>query len=320
MLFATVKRCSAAPSPRASHDGRWLVVPELPTGYVSFSMILAIISAALYGAAMIFTKVGLRHMDAAAGALVSIPSTTVLYWLLAVFLLDLQGWIITAVAIFALVGLFYPFVVTLLVFESNRRMGPTVAGSVSSTTPLFATCGALVILGESVTATVVAGTATIVAGVMALSLTERDVPRRWPRWVVVLPLTAAAIRGLAQAATKAGLGLWANPFFAGLIGYTVSSAAVLGAKQALSRGRPLVFHRHGIPWFMMAGTSNGLALLAMYFALDTGRVAIVSPIVATYPLFTLILSALFLREEVINPRVVAGVVLTIAGVGILVTA
>ena len=43
-----------------------------------------------------------------------------------------------------------------------------------------------------------------------------------------------------------------------------------------------------------------------------------SPIVATYPLFTLVLSALFLREEVITSRIVFGVTLTVSGVGVLV--
>ena len=292
-------------------------MPGNREGDVSISVVLALLAAACFGAAMVFTKLGLRHMDAAAGALVSIPSTAVLYWLLAAFLLDPEGWITAAVVIFAIVGLFFPAAVTLLVFESNRRMGPTVASSVSSTAPLFATFGAIVLLGESITLPVVAGTAAIVCGVMVLSREEGDGPRRWPRWVLGLPLLAAGIRGLAQAATKAGLALWANPFAAGLIGYTVSSATVLAANHALTRGRPLAFHRRGVPWFVMAGASNGVAVLAMYHALSAGKVTIVSPIVATYPLFTLVLSALFLREEVISVRMVFGVVLAVAGVGIL---
>ena len=286
-------------------------------GEVSVSVVLALFAAALFGVAMVFTKVGLRHMDAAAGALVSIPSTAVLYWLLAFFLLDLEGWIVVAVVIFAVVGLFFPAAVTLLVFESNRRMGPTVASSVSSTAPLFAAFGAIAFLGEALTLPVLVGTGAIVAGVMVLSKERSGGPRRWPRWVLVLPLLAAGIRGLAQAATKAGLAAWPNPFAAGLIGYTVSSATVLAANHALARREPLGFRRRGIPWFVMAGVSNGLAVLAMYHALSAGKVTVVSPLVATYPLFTLVLSALCLREEGISVRMVFGVVLTVAGVGIL---
>jgi len=46
-------------------------------------------------------------------------------------------------------------------------------------------------------------------------------------------------------------------------------------------------------------------------------VSVVSPLVATYPLFTLALSAMFLREERFGPRVLLGVALTVAGVVVL---
>ena len=257
-------------------------------------------------------------MDAASGALVSIPSTAVLYWVLAAFLLDAEDAALAAVAIFALVGLFFPVAVTLLIFESNRRMGPTVASSVSSTAPVFATLGAVSFLGEALTLPVAAGTVAIVAGITVLSREKGDGPRRWPRWVLVLPLLAAGIRGLAQAVTKAGLALWANPFAAGLVGYTVSSAAVFAANRALARGSAPAIRRGGVPWFVMAGACNGLAVLVMYHALNIGAVSVVSPIVATYPLFTLVFSAVFLREEIIDARVLIGVALTVTGVVVLV--
>jgi len=50
-------------------------------------------------------------------------------------------------------------------------------------------------------------------------------------------------------------------------------------------------------WFMSVGACNGAGILAMYAALARGQVSVVSPLVATYPLFTLALSAVFLREE-----------------------
>ena len=43
----------------------------------------------------------------------------------------------------------------------------------------------------------------------------------------------------------------------------------------------------------------------------------VSPIVATYPLFTLALSMLVLRQDRVTPRLAAGAVLTVAGVAVL---
>jgi drug/metabolite transporter (DMT)-like permease len=65
------------------------------------------------------------------------------------------------------------------------------------------------------------------------------------------------------------------------------------------------------------GVCNGLAVLLMYAALARGPVAIVSPLVATYPLVTVAASALA-RHAVGNQlRVTAGAALTVVGVALL---
>ena len=129
---------------------------------------LALLAAALYGTALVTTYYGLRHMEALAGARVSIPSATLLFWLLTPFV-EFSGWHPGALALFALVGLFYPAAVTLLTFVGNRRLGPTVAGTIGSTTPLFAVLGAALFLGEAPGGREFIATATIVLGTMALS-------------------------------------------------------------------------------------------------------------------------------------------------------
>src|SRR5262245_48646874 len=88
---------------------------------------LALLSSAFLGTAVVLANVGLRHIDPARGALVSIPSTTLMFWLLAPFLWRGEGWNTTALAIFAVVGVIFPAVVTLLNFASNRLTGPTIA-------------------------------------------------------------------------------------------------------------------------------------------------------------------------------------------------
>jgi drug/metabolite transporter (DMT)-like permease len=57
----------------------------------------------------------------------------------------------------------------------------------------------------------------------------------------------------------------------------------------------------------------------MYHALQIGRVAIVAPLIALYPLFTMLFSAVFLKSEVLSRRLVLGAVIAIAGVIVLVS-
>jgi len=246
---------------------------------------------------------------------VSIPAATLLFWLLAPFA-DLAGWQLAAIGIFALVGLFFPAAVTLLTFEANRRLGPSVTGAVGSTAPLFAVLGAALFLGEALGVRELSATSLIVLGSVLLSGLQGADTRAQRHGAMWLPWTAAALRALAQVLSKAGLTLWPNPFAAALLGYTVSSLAVWTA----TLGQPVTrkFHRRGAAWFAATGILNGVAVLCLYRALNTGTVILVSPIVATYPLFTLILSAIFLREERMSKTLVGGVALIVTGVIVLV--
>ena len=277
----------------------------------------ALSAAAGFGAAMITTRQGLRYTTPLAGAAIGVPSTTLMFWCLAPLLLDLESFNLPAAGIFALVGLFFPAVVTLLTYTGNQRMGPTITAAVSCTTPMFALSGAILFLGETLTAGNVLGTAVIVLGMLVLTWVDSARPRDWPLWAIALPFAASAIRALAQVLTKAGLALWSSPYAAGLIGYTVSAVVILVAARV---GRaPKVTDRRAALWFVATGFFNGTSLFLLYVALNQGKVSLISPIVATYPLFTLGLSMLLLRHERVTQRVAVGAVLTVAGVIALVS-
>jgi drug/metabolite transporter (DMT)-like permease len=276
---------------------------------------LAVLSATGFGAALVTTHSGLKYMDASSGAKISIPTATLLFWLLSP-VVDLGGWHIAAIGIFALVGLFFPVAVTVLTFEANRRLGPTVTGTIGSAAPLFAVLGAAAFLGESLGVRELLAVAIIALGTAALSSREQAGTSERHRSDLWLPWTSAALRALAQVLSKAGLALWPNPFAAALIGYTVSSAAVWSTALG-GQGKTLAFTRVGVAWFAATGALNGAAVLLMYHALSAGPVYIVSPIVATYPLFTLILSAAVLREERYSRQLLVGVASTVAGVALL---
>ena len=131
------------------------------------------------------------------------------------------------------------------------------------------------------------------------------------------PLSGALIRGVAQAGAKAGLLLWPNPFAATLIGYSVSSATILAA-AGFRRRSGVRRTAASIAWFGVTGVLNGAAVFLMYAALAIAPVALVAPIVATYPLVTAMLSALLLRHEPITVRVLVGAILTVAAIVYLV--
>lgn len=279
--------------------------------------LLALAAAFCFGAALVLTQRGLAYLTPAQGAAVSVPCSALLLWLVAPFRLDLGGFDARGFAVFAAVGLLFPAAVTLLTFEANRRMGPHVAGALGNLAPLFAVAAAVVMLGEAPQPRQLLGLGVIVAGVVLLSLGRGVRSRVWPLWVLALPLAAAAIRGLIQPGTKLGLGYWPSPFAAVLVGYTVSAAVILGSARLRGVPMPAPRNRPGPTWFALVGLGNASAVLLMYAALALGPVALVSPLVAIYPLVTLALSPLLLGRVEIGRRIVIGVAATVGGVILL---
>jgi drug/metabolite transporter (DMT)-like permease len=279
------------------------------------SIACAVLAAALFGTALVTTHIGLRHMDALSGARTSIPVAGVLFWLLAP-IRDLSGWQAEAAVVFAVVGVFFPAAVTLLTFVANQRLGPAMAGTIGGTAPLFAVLGAALFLDEPLGIREAVATGIIVLGCTLLSSSDGTVAAARARGALWLPWTSAVLRAAAQVLSKAGLALWPNPFAAALIGYSVSAAAVWGVPLLSRQRQAYAANRPGVAWFATTGILNGAAVLAMYYALSTGPVYIVSPVVATYPLFTLALGVLVLRLP-LRATLLAGVALTVTGVVVL---
>ena len=94
------------------------------------AVFLGLFSAFAFGAAFVLTQFALRWMLPRLGAAFSVPTSTVLFWCLAPFLIDPAEVDLKAAGLFACVGLLFPAAVTLLNFESNRLMGPNIAGAV----------------------------------------------------------------------------------------------------------------------------------------------------------------------------------------------
>jgi len=273
--------------------------------------VFALASAACLAFALVLARRGLRARPVIAAAATSVPTATALMWLASPVMLDTAGFNWTAVTIFAACGVLFPIGVTLLSFATNRLMGPALAGALANTTPLFALAFAALMLGEIVTLPHAAGALIIILGVALLTLPTQAIRRDWPLWTLVLPLATALIRGIVQPGIKAGLAFWPSPFAASLVGYTVSSLIILTLRATQPRA-PTVWPDRAM--FMLVGIANAAAVMLMYAALAHGPVTQVAPLVATYPIFTIALSALMLRGEMLHPRLLLGVTLTVLGV------
>ena len=278
------------------------------------AIVLAFASAAFLGTGVALTQFGLRTVHPLSGAAISIPSFTLCFILLSPILLRGETIVWYAVPIFAVVGLVFPAAVTLLSFASNRSLGPVVTSTLGNLSPLFSVALAIVILHEPLRLFQFTGIVIAVLGVGIITVTRTPDMRDWRTWALLLPLTAALLRGVIPPVIKIGLEIWPSPIAAGLTGYIFSTITVLLVERVRNGHFIVRAPLSGRLWFAVTGICNGIGTLLLYAAVGAGPITLVAPLIATYPLVTVGLSAIVLTNVRITARLVAGSVLAVSGV------
>ena len=272
----------------------------------------ALISAFLFALTNHLQSIGLRCSDARSGSLVNIAAGAVMYWLLAPFYLESWFWLTGACALFALVGLFRPSLSSAMALSSIQYMGPTLSSALTACAPIFGAVYAILLLGEQLTLGTALGTLAVVAGCAVSAYRRQGVLRDWPLWTLILPLGAAFVRASGHAGTKIGLEEVASPWFAVLVGNTVSLVVMAVAFRV--EGRTFTGDWSCHKWFVAAGIAAGLSLHFLNSALQMGTLVSVVPIVSASPVFTVLLGYLVFRREIITWQTLAAIALVVPGV------
>lgn len=283
------------------------------------AILLSIAAAFLIALGHVLARFGLGTVSPLRGAGVSVPTAALAFLLLSPAFVDWSLWNWSVLPVFAIVGCLFPAAATLMNFESNRQIGPGLTAALSNLTPIFAVLAGLVLLGEVPRLGQALALVVILAGIALLLWKPERLIGTLPAWALAIPLVGGAIRGFTQPIVKLGQLDWPDPYAATMIGYVASTIVILGVKALAERGVEPPPAERGTLWFMAAGLSNGLSVLALYAALARAPVALVAPLVASYPLFAVALSRAFIGTS-IDARGVVGIAVTIGGIALLLAA
>ncbi len=284
-----------------------------------FPVLVSLASAVAFGGSGVAAKRGLAHVDPLAGTLVAVGTCFLAYLLLAPFWMRAEDWFTAGFWVFALMGIIQPSLSMYLANEAYSRAGATITSTFAATAPLFAAALAIIFLGERLTLAIAAGTLLTVAGIVALSWAPRGSHRqRLVAAALAFATATAAIRGFNHFIGKIGMELLPNAFMAAFCSFAVS-LTILAAAYRWRRGRwPGRLPAAGIRYFGITGLCIASGIGLLFAALLVGQVVVVSPVVGTYPVFTLLASAA-LGDERITGKVLAGVGLVVIGVGFVST-
>lgn len=290
---------------------------DLKTDLMTAAILFAFASATFLGAGVVTAQLGLRTVEPLSGAAISVPCFTLLFLLLSPLILQGEPVVWRGLPIFAAIGLIFPATLTFLTFASNRALGPVITSTLGNLAPLFAVALAVVLLHEPMRSHQLIGLVVAVIGAVIITVTRPRDLGHWRSFALLLPLGSALIRGVVPPVVKLGLEIWPSPLWACLIGYVMSSLVVLTVQRIRKGSFVVDAPRSGRLWFALTGISNGLSALTLFAAVRNGPITLVAPLIAIYPLVTVILSAIMLKHIRITARIVAGTVLTVAGVALV---
>ena len=279
----------------------------------------ALANAFLFAFHNMLTKKGLRYSNPATAVISSLVINIVFLWGVSFIVAPLSSLSSGAILIFVLVGLFQPGLTRLLTYKGIDTLGVAITDPIRATTPLFSAMMAIMFLDEKITLPIVVATLMIISGITLLSWRTGSMKLVGSAVFLWYPIAASALAGASQVVRKFGLAAVPHPFLAAAV--TASSSFVVSILTLwyVEKSRETwKMNRHCFGWFLAAGVTISLGMVCIYYALDLGKVSIVIPISSTGPFFSLILTALFLRDvERVTLRIVLSAAMIVGGVLLL---
>jgi len=289
-------------------------------GVVTLGILLAVLAAVAAASQSLSIRYGTVTSDTA-DALLVVMGVNVVVLLPAAFLLgdpiaDLN---LTSFVSFTAAGLVGTLIGRAVYFEGIKRIGSSRAEPIKASQPLHATLIAVLVLGEVVTPGHMLAMLAIVAGVAMITYEHGRSSNGGgdASYVgVAFPVVAAVFFGLEPTLAKLGFAEGAA-VLTGLTVKTVTAGVGFMAYVWWKRGIPRAgdFDRGELPWHVAAGVANTTFMLAYYGALELERVSVVVPLVQSSPLLVIVLSMLFVSDDLerVTPRLIAGALVAVAG-------
>lgn len=272
--------------------------------------LLASISFALFA---VYGWLGLRYSTPLTATIVSLAARTATLGVAVAVTGGVPPYARLALAIFVFLGVLQS-AISLLTFIGLQKVGTSRSQPLRNSYPLWSVAIAVAFMNERAGLAILCGTLLVVVGVVLISWKPDVAPAHYRWWHVLYSLAAGFLAGVAFPLRRYGLTITNEPVFFSAV---VAVISLLGAMPyALSpRGeRRLDWHPRGLMHFFWSGFFEALGALLTLMALANGRVVIVSPIVATTPLFSLLISLIFLRgKEQVTSKTILGTIAVVAG-------
>lgn len=248
----------------------------------------------------ILVRKGGEELDALSGTYLSLIASTLLFSPSIAFANFDPNFLVPMV----LAGFLHFFLARLCFYHAIERIGVNLSSPLSATRIYFAAILGYLI-GEFMTLKLLIMTVLIFLGVLAISNPKGKIDLVG----LFLGISTGFLSALSSFFIKIGLLKSFDPLFGAFVGFLVSTLLL----TPIAVRRIKKFNKY----YFLAGFFVGLGHLIRYICLYNFQISVVESVTSSYPMFTLALSYLFLRErEVFSFNVIIGAVLILLGINV----
>lgn len=273
--------------------------------------ILALTTSLSSAVSSIFIAKGMKSTSPTIAAFYSILTQTIILTVLTITrTLTLN---VLAIVLFAIGGLLSLGIGRLLYFISINKIGVARSSAIVGSSPVFTVILSIPILAEKPTITTILGATSVTIGIILASGAKEFKLEK----AVAIALAATLSYALSNIISKAGLQIEPDPYLSAQVGATTSLIFFLIYMICTNQKNNIKIPKTSLLYFITTGIVMSIGWLSMMTALKLGAVSIVTTIVYSYPLFTLLLTRLLMKEEKFGTREIVGAITIILGVAVV---
>ncbi len=280
---------------------------------------LAIISGFFYAVSAVLTRLGLDKSTSQTGSFV----VAVTYLVITILALPLDNSPLSQLSLndiyFLAAGISSPAFSVLFLYRSISFIGVAPTTAIVNTNAIFGSFLAFFVLQERPSDLFWIGLVIVLFGIFLISEGLDKIQGKYK--YILIPLLSAICFGLAHTFRKLGFENSQSSFFTGAFLQGLSACIVLPLILRVSankNSKTYIFNLESLKYFIPAGVAVVLGQFLILHVIKHGQVSLVSSILATNPLFGLLLTHLFLKKkEKLTPKIIFGVLTIVSGVAIL---
>jgi drug/metabolite transporter, DME family len=287
--------------------------------------LFAFTTAILYAAnTILIRRAVLKVTNASIGILISVPMAVPLFFLTLVFTGQVRGILTFSFQSYvwlSLAGILHFVVGRSLYYGCVQLVGANIASLLRRSNILVSVVIGITVLHEPLSWQLATGVLLIMAGITLAGLSPQKIQdpdgryTKIPANAFVLGFGCGAAWGVAPILVKVGLQATGSPVAGAFISFLAATVVIIFSMVSPEKRISITdIPRKAAGLFFTAGLLSFGANLARYVALSLAPASVITPLVATSPVFLLVFSFVFNRNlEIFNTTVIVGTITVVAG-------